>query len=126
MPKAPLPLFAVLGVSLFRGKYYGCTDELVQDPRPYENLTTAETLLAWRAACTGNGTHYRSGLPIVREWVNSPSNFDDIFSAMLTLFEVMSLDNWRVVANQGVASTRDAAFIYFIGFILGEAARIPY
>ena len=29
-----LLMFGILGVSLFRGRYRGCTDELVMDPRP--------------------------------------------------------------------------------------------
>lgn len=35
-------------------------------------------------------------------WINFARNFDNIFVAMLTLFEVMSSEDWLTVAYRGI------------------------
>ena len=58
------------------------------------------------------------------EWVNAASNFDNIFTATLTLFEMMTTEGWLVVMYSGVDSRgiglqpkRDSQ-IQFLGYFI--------
>lgn len=66
-------LFAILGMQLFSGKFWSCTD-----PR-----------LNTKAECTGI-----SDEGIVRAWVNAEFNFDWYGSALLSCFVIASRDKW--------------------------------
>lgn len=72
-------MFAILGVSLFKGKFYSCSNE---------TWTTKEL-------CTGNGY----------EWENADSNFDNVYEAMVTLFIISTLEGWPDIMYQGVDAT---------------------
>lgn len=66
-------VFAIMGVQLWAGKFWYCTDGDVDFVHQC-NGTMAD------------GT--------VREWKNKPLNFDDVLQAQLTLYEVASLEIW--------------------------------
>ena len=46
-----------------------------------------------------------------------PEAFGDVFSAMYTLFTVMTLEGWREIAD-GVAATHPRSWIFFLSFVL--------
>jgi hypothetical protein len=94
-------IFAILGVSLFSGKFYACEVESIGD----------------QAECEAYGY----------EWKNADYNFDNIFQAMLTMFVLSSLECWPDIMFQGVDATdfdkapkkdmNPAAALYFMVFI---------
>ncbi len=63
-------VFAVVGMQLFSGKFWRCSDGSVEGVEH----------------CVGNYT--ADGVPRPRHWRNANQNFDNFFVAMLTLFEV--------------------------------------
>ncbi|CAB1336266.1 unnamed protein product [Coregonus sp. 'balchen'] len=80
-------MFACIGVQLFKGKFYRCTDEAKSSP----------------GECKGTYILYKDGdtaLPAVREriWYNSDFNFDNVLMAMMALF---TYKFWYVVNSTG-------------------------
>merc|ERR1719275_110167 len=76
-------MFGVIGVQLFKGKFFMCTNLSMNDNR----------------TCQGEFITYADGdinKPIVeaREWVRSPFHYDNIMQAMLTLFVVATFEGW--------------------------------
>uniref|UniRef100_A0A8B9IK65 Voltage-dependent L-type calcium channel subunit alpha n=1 Tax=Anser cygnoides TaxID=8845 RepID=A0A8B9IK65_ANSCY len=79
-------MFACIGVQLFKGKFYRCTDEAKQNPEE----------------CRGIYIVYKDGdvdNPMVKErvWQNSDFNFDNVLSAMMALFTVSTFEGWPAV-----------------------------
>jgi len=107
-------VFAIMGCQLWAGKFWSCND------KASEIRTSADCV----------GTYDVDGVATAREWTNMPINFDDVFVAMLTLFEVASLEIWLDVMyaamdapdNIGEQPTRynqgAMAAIYFIIFVI--------
>ncbi|XP_023318725.1 muscle calcium channel subunit alpha-1 isoform X2 [Trichogramma pretiosum] len=76
-------MFAVIGVQLFKGKFFMCNDR---------SKTTAEE-------CQGTYIHYEDGninRPVTEErrWERNTFHFDDVGKAMLTLFTVSTFEGW--------------------------------
>ena len=76
-------MFGVIGVQLFKGKFFMCTDLSMDN-----NQT-----------CQGEFITYKDGdinKPIVEEriWERSPFHYDNIMHAMLTLFVVATFEGW--------------------------------
>jgi len=76
-------MFGVIGVQLFKGKFFICTDLSMDN-----NQT-----------CQGEFITYKDGdinKPIVEErlWERSPFHYDNIMHAMLTLFVVATFEGW--------------------------------
>ncbi|XP_063064429.1 dihydropyridine-sensitive L-type skeletal muscle calcium channel subunit alpha-1-like [Engraulis encrasicolus] len=89
-------IFACIGVQLFKGKFYSCTDP---------TKLTEET-------CQGNFIkHLTNAIPDTevrpREWVNHDFSFDNIFSAMLTLFTVSTLEGWPELLYKAIDSDKE-------------------
>lgn len=90
-------LFGVLGVNFFGGRFYSCTDTSKPCYRPWADDCPAEL------SCEGSWTNPDTGELEEREWRN-PSHgstegagrysFDNSAVAVLTLFEVSSLELW--------------------------------
>ena len=73
-----LLIFAVIGVSLFKGKYYTCSG-------------------------TGPGINTKDDcLKAGYDWSNSDSNFDNIIQAMRTLFILTTTEGWAGVMWTGI------------------------
>jgi len=78
-------IFAILGLSLFMGKFYFCTDDSVSG----------------KTTCTGSFVD--SGYLKPRVWANprlggyEPSSFDNIYDAFMVLFAVATGDSWENV-----------------------------
>lgn len=61
-------------------------------------------------------------------WIKPPRNFDNIFSAMLTLFEMMSSEDWLTPAYMGIDSkgvdlnpvknNNKVMLLYFLPFMI--------
>ncbi|XP_048579316.1 muscle calcium channel subunit alpha-1 isoform X2 [Nematostella vectensis] len=87
-------LFAVIGVQLFKGTFFSCTDA--------EKITKRE--------CQGQYIEFKGpGLtnPVVkdREWQPQTFNFNDVPQAMLTLFTVMTFEGWPGILESSMDST---------------------
>ncbi|XP_055958149.1 muscle calcium channel subunit alpha-1 [Patella vulgata] len=89
-------MFAVIGVQLFKGKFYKCTDT--------SKLSEAE--------CRGQYIDFKEGdfdQPIVldRQWEESAFNFDDVKQAMLTLFTVATFEGWPSLLYKSIDSNEE-------------------
>jgi len=99
-----LLIFAVIGVSLFKGKYYTCSG-------------TGPGIIT-KDDCIGAGL----------EWTNNDSNFDNIIEAMRTLFILTTTEGWAGVMYMGIDAVgvdkvqiqdrHPGMVIYFIGFMI--------
>uniref|UniRef100_A0A8C6YFY3 Voltage-dependent L-type calcium channel subunit alpha n=1 Tax=Naja naja TaxID=35670 RepID=A0A8C6YFY3_NAJNA len=110
-------MFACIGVQLFKGKFYSCTDEAKHTP----------------VECKGTFIVYKDGdvaHPMVRErmWLNSDFNFDNVLSGMMALFTVSTFEGWPALLykaidanaeNQGpIYNYRVEISIFFIVYII--------
>ncbi|XP_067408530.1 voltage-dependent L-type calcium channel subunit alpha-1F [Emydura macquarii macquarii] len=110
-------MFACIGVQLFKGKFYRCTDEAKHTPEE----------------CKGTFIVYKDGdvgHPMVRErvWHNSDFNFDNVLSGMMALFTVSTFEGWPSLLykaidanaeNQGpIYNYRVEISVFFIVYII--------
>ena len=103
-------IFGILGQQLFSGKMASCTDATV----------------VLRAECVGDFVDADSGDTLKRVWVNPEfGHFDNIFRAILTLFEMSGLEMWPDVMYHGMdafaideAPRRDASAVAALFFIM--------
>nr|XP_046253236.1 voltage-dependent L-type calcium channel subunit alpha-1D [Scatophagus argus] len=84
-------MFACIGVQLFKGRFYSCTDEAKHTPEE----------------CKGTFVVYKDGdmnHPMVREriWENSDFNFDNVLNGMLALFTVSTFEGWPQLLYRAV------------------------
>ena len=77
-------MFAVIGVQLFKGKFWMCSDRSMLDEE----------------TCQGEYFVYKDGLmngaTVVdqRLWTRNEFNYDNVLKAMLTLFVVATFEGW--------------------------------
>ncbi|XP_059505862.1 voltage-dependent L-type calcium channel subunit alpha-1D-like isoform X3 [Stegostoma tigrinum] len=86
-------MFACIGVQLFKGKFYRCTDEAKQLPEE----------------CKGTYILYKDGEvdhPVIRDrvWHNSDYNFDNVLAAMMALFTVSTFEGWPALLYKAIDS----------------------
>uniref|UniRef100_A0A671XQC9 Voltage-dependent L-type calcium channel subunit alpha n=1 Tax=Sparus aurata TaxID=8175 RepID=A0A671XQC9_SPAAU len=84
-------MFACIGVQLFKGKFYRCTDEAKHTPEQ----------------CKGTFVVYKDGdvnHPMVREriWQNSDFNFDNVLMGMMALFTVSTFEGWPALLYKAI------------------------
>ncbi|CAK6975913.1 LOW QUALITY PROTEIN: voltage-dependent L-type calcium channel subunit alpha-1D-like [Scomber scombrus] len=84
-------MFACIGVQLFKGKFYHCTDEAKHNPEQ----------------CKGTFVVYKDGdvnHPMVREriWMNSEFNFDNVLMGMMALFTVSTFEGWPALLYKAI------------------------
>ncbi|XP_017265131.1 voltage-dependent L-type calcium channel subunit alpha-1D isoform X2 [Kryptolebias marmoratus] len=84
-------MFACIGVQLFKGRFYSCTDEAKHTPEE----------------CKGTFVVYKNGdmnHPMVKErvWENSDFNFDNVLMGMLALFTVSTFEGWPLILYRAV------------------------
>ncbi|XP_035739036.1 muscle calcium channel subunit alpha-1-like isoform X3 [Vespa mandarinia] len=89
-------VFAVIGVQLFKGKFFYCTDA--------SKMTKEE--------CQGTYLEFENGninRPVVREreWEQRRFHFDDVAKAMLTLFTVSTFEGWPGLLNWSIDSNKE-------------------
>ena len=77
-------MFAVIGVQLFKGKFWMCSDRSQFD----------------EASCQGTFLVHKNGaidgpkLVEQRHWTRNEFNYDNVLKAMLTLFVVATFEGW--------------------------------
>ncbi|XP_076859962.1 calcium channel, voltage-dependent, L type, alpha 1S subunit, b [Brachyhypopomus gauderio] len=86
-------MFACIGVQLFRGKFYSCTDPLKMTEEECQGVFVKHV------QNTLHDTEIRQ-----REWVNGDFNFDNVLNAMLALFTVSTLEGWPELLYKAVDS----------------------
>ncbi|XP_061687550.1 calcium channel, voltage-dependent, L type, alpha 1D subunit, a [Syngnathoides biaculeatus] len=89
-------MFACIGVQLFKGKLYRCTDEAKSSPEE----------------CKGTYILYKDGdvnQPTIhkRVWHNSDFNFDNVLMAMMALFTVSTFEGWPALLYKAIDSNRE-------------------
>eukprot|EP01062_Namystynia_karyoxenos_P002769 TRINITY_DN1097_c0_g2_i1.p1 TRINITY_DN1097_c0_g2~~TRINITY_DN1097_c0_g2_i1.p1 ORF type:complete len:2446 (+),score=704.96 TRINITY_DN1097_c0_g2_i1:141-7478(+) len=95
---------AIMGVQLFKGVFYQCTDQVYGDLTGTSVLIGNETLnrtynLNLRVDCEAIST--LPGYSTYR-WKNYHSHFDHVGASLLTLFEVTTLEGWVTVMYLGM------------------------
>ncbi|KAK1152751.1 voltage-dependent L-type calcium channel subunit alpha-1S-like [Acipenser oxyrinchus oxyrinchus] len=86
-------VFACIGVQLFKGKFYMCTD--------LSKMTEEE--------CRGNYIQFKENdlhnLEVrERRWINSEFNFDNVLSGMMALFTVSTFEGWPQLLYKAIDS----------------------
>ncbi|CAF3786772.1 unnamed protein product, partial [Rotaria sp. Silwood1] len=99
-------IFGILGVQLFKGKFYYCEGPFARD-------TTT------RQQCESLSDH---------RWKNQQYNFDNLGQALLSLFVLSSRDGWVEIMYNGIDAVdidkqpirnyNEAKLVYFISFLL--------
>ncbi|XP_028438414.1 voltage-dependent L-type calcium channel subunit alpha-1D [Perca flavescens] len=89
-------MFACIGVQLFKGKFYRCTDDAKSSPED----------------CKGTYILYNNGdtaLPMVKDriWYNSDFNFDNVLMAMMALFTVSTFEGWPTLLYKAIDSNKE-------------------
>ncbi|XP_012282191.2 muscle calcium channel subunit alpha-1 isoform X1 [Orussus abietinus] len=89
-------VFAVIGVQLFKGKFFYCSDG--------SKMTNEE--------CRGTYLVYEEGninRPTMRErtWARNRFHFDDVAKAMLTLFTVSTFEGWPTLLYVSIDSNAE-------------------
>uniref|UniRef100_A0A8C4ZN94 Voltage-dependent L-type calcium channel subunit alpha n=1 Tax=Gadus morhua TaxID=8049 RepID=A0A8C4ZN94_GADMO len=108
-------MFACIGVQLFKGKFYSCTDP--------DQLTE---LTCWYVRYEEGALHEMEIRK--RNWVNSELNFDNILNGMLALFTISTFEGWPKILYKAIDSNledtgpvynnRVAISIFFIIYII--------
>ena len=73
----PILIFSLLGVQVLAGKLHFCSDPLI----------------FYKKDCIGFDPYHSE----IREWLNSPLNFDWIGNSLLSIFSIVSLNDWTHV-----------------------------
>ncbi|XP_055089593.1 voltage-dependent L-type calcium channel subunit alpha-1S [Symphalangus syndactylus] len=89
-------MFACIGVQLFKGKFFRCTD--------LSKMAEEE--------CRGYYYVYKDGDPTQielrhREWVHSDFHFDNVLSAMMSLFTVSTFEGWPQLLYKAIDSNEE-------------------
>eukprot|EP01052_Picozoa_sp_SAG31_P026459 SAG31_NODE_2397_length_5784_cov_5.338962_6_plen_184_part_00 len=114
-------IYAILGINMYAGKFKSCWIEVGE--------ITVDTVFGQKD-CIGTVVEEDGGSIVAPVWENFGRqwyNFDNVGIAMVTLFEVASLEGWVDVMNGAMDSTErgqqpqedysPAQAIYFISFI---------
>ncbi|CAF4493315.1 unnamed protein product, partial [Rotaria socialis] len=83
-------MFACMGVQLFKGTFYSCTDK---------SMLNKEDCRGYYLKITDNQI-YREA----REWSNSKFHFDNVPQALLTLFTVATFEGWPTLLHTAIDS----------------------
>ncbi|XP_028297269.1 dihydropyridine-sensitive L-type skeletal muscle calcium channel subunit alpha-1-like isoform X2 [Gouania willdenowi] len=110
-------MFACIGVQLFKGKFYGCTDS---------DRMTEETCRGWYIKYQEGSLHEM--VIHRRQWINSQLNFDNVFNGMLALFTISTFEGWPQLLYKAIDSNvedkgpvynnRVAISIFFIIYLI--------
>uniref|UniRef100_A0A4W6F9S7 Voltage-dependent L-type calcium channel subunit alpha n=1 Tax=Lates calcarifer TaxID=8187 RepID=A0A4W6F9S7_LATCA len=89
-------MFACIGVQLFKGKFYSCTDA---------SKVTEED-------CQGSFLKHMDNslqdtVVAKREWINSDFNFDNVLYGMLALFTVSTFEGWPKLLYRAIDSDEE-------------------
>jgi hypothetical protein len=103
-------IFSIMGVTLFKGKFFKCVDSVTG--------STVETVLNKTECLSLNSTM----------WYNKKINFDNVAIGYLALLQLATFEGWRELIDAGVDSVdvdmqpkREAniwANLFFVAFII--------
>ena len=110
-------IFGILGMQLFMGAFARCSDEDIDAKVDcVDGQVNATMDLVWDSvsqSCEGDATITSSAACVgtyqlvefrERRWKSDDMNFDNIFNAMETLFEMSTTEGWTAVMYNGVDS----------------------
>ncbi|KAI1893156.1 hypothetical protein AGOR_G00141010 [Albula goreensis] len=86
-------MFACIGVQLFKGKFFSCTD-----PTKITEMECQGTFIKVRENALQDKVLQS------REWVNSDFNFDNVLNGMLALFTVSTFEGWPQLLYRAIDS----------------------
>uniref|UniRef100_A0A8C2ZF46 Voltage-dependent L-type calcium channel subunit alpha n=1 Tax=Cyclopterus lumpus TaxID=8103 RepID=A0A8C2ZF46_CYCLU len=89
-------MFACIGVQLFKGKFYRCTDEAKSSSEECKG-----TYILYKDGDVNQPTIHR------RMWHNSEFNFDNVLMAMMALFTVSTFEGWPSLLYKAIDSNRE-------------------
>ncbi|XP_042364199.1 calcium channel, voltage-dependent, L type, alpha 1D subunit, a [Plectropomus leopardus] len=89
-------MFACIGVQLFKGKFYRCTDEAKSSPEECKG-----TFILYKDGDVNQPTIHK------RLWHNSDFNFDNVLMAMMALFTVSTFEGWPALLYKAIDSNRE-------------------
>uniref|UniRef100_A0A8C5ZE98 Voltage-dependent L-type calcium channel subunit alpha n=1 Tax=Marmota marmota marmota TaxID=9994 RepID=A0A8C5ZE98_MARMA len=89
-------MFACIGVQLFKGKFFSCND--------LSKMTEEE--------CRGYYYMYKDGDPTQielrpRQWIHNDFHFDNVLSAMMSLFTVSTFEGWPQLLYKAIDSNKE-------------------
>uniref|UniRef100_A0A8C9QCV0 Voltage-dependent L-type calcium channel subunit alpha n=1 Tax=Spermophilus dauricus TaxID=99837 RepID=A0A8C9QCV0_SPEDA len=89
-------MFACIGVQLFKGKFFSCND--------LSKMTEEE--------CKGYYYVYKDGDPTQielrpRQWIHNDFHFDNVLSAMMSLFTVSTFEGWPQLLYKAIDSNKE-------------------
>ncbi|KAM9319253.1 voltage-dependent L-type calcium channel subunit alpha-1S [Gastrophryne carolinensis] len=95
-------MFSCIGVQLFKGKFYSCTDTT--------RITEEECHGHFFVAKGGDPTHL---VAVPRVWAHSDFHFDNVLSGMMSLFTISTFEGWPQLLYRAIDShTEDMGPIY--------------
>ncbi|KAM5179969.1 voltage-dependent L-type calcium channel subunit alpha-1S [Mantella aurantiaca] len=95
-------MFSCIGVQLFKGKLYSCTDTT--------KITAEECNGFFFAAVDGNPSHLQA---VPRIWSHSEFHFDNVLSGMMSLFTISTFEGWPDLLYRAIDShSEDMGPIY--------------
>ncbi|XP_069393052.1 calcium channel, voltage-dependent, L type, alpha 1D subunit, a isoform X10 [Paralichthys olivaceus] len=89
-------MFACIGVQLFKGKFYRCTDEAKSSSEECKG-----TYILYKEGDVNQPTIHK------RLWHNSDFNFDNVLMAMMALFTVSTFEGWPALLYKAIDSNRE-------------------
>uniref|UniRef100_A0A8C4HEF6 Voltage-dependent L-type calcium channel subunit alpha n=1 Tax=Dicentrarchus labrax TaxID=13489 RepID=A0A8C4HEF6_DICLA len=89
-------MFACIGVQLFKGKFYSCTDS---------SKVTAEECQGFFLKHMDNSL--QDTVLAQRVWLNSDFNFDNVLYGMLALFTVSTFEGWPKLLYRAIDSDEE-------------------
>uniref|UniRef100_A0A8C9X746 Voltage-dependent L-type calcium channel subunit alpha n=1 Tax=Sander lucioperca TaxID=283035 RepID=A0A8C9X746_SANLU len=89
-------MFACIGVQLFKGKFYSCTDP---------SKMTGEECQGYFVKHMENSL--QDTVLAKREWINSDFNFDNVLYGMLALFTVSTFEGWPKLLYRAIDSDEE-------------------
>ncbi|KAM8915336.1 calcium channel, voltage-dependent, L type, alpha 1D subunit, a isoform 13-T13 [Spinachia spinachia] len=89
-------MFACIGVQLFKGKFYRCTDEAKSNSEECKG-----TYILYKEGDVNQPTIHK------RQWHNSDFNFDNVLMAMMALFTVSTFEGWPSLLYKAIDSNRE-------------------
>ncbi|XP_035015696.2 voltage-dependent L-type calcium channel subunit alpha-1D isoform X1 [Hippoglossus stenolepis] len=97
-------MFACIGVQLFKGKFYRCTDDAKSSPEECKG-----TYILYNNGDTAIHTAMHTVMPMVKEriWHNSDFNFDNVLMAMMALFTVSTFEGWPTLLYKAIDSNKE-------------------
>ncbi|XP_043982846.1 dihydropyridine-sensitive L-type skeletal muscle calcium channel subunit alpha-1-like [Gambusia affinis] len=89
-------MFACIGVQLFKGKFYSCTDP---------TKVTAEDCQGYYIKHMENSL--QDTVLAKRQWINNDFNFDNVLNGMLALFTVSTFEGWPKLLYRAIDSAEE-------------------